>query len=115
MTSLPDAERDATDVVQALAGVAALLGRAPDDDTGDDGAARRALLALAEDGGAAAVRVLAYLRALRGPGDGDAAAVPQRLGPWREWIPSRGGLFGPIGPHQRIGELPQPRRADPGE
>jgi hypothetical protein len=39
---------------------------------------------------AAARRVLAYLRTLRGAGDGVATAVPARLGPWREWCPPRG-------------------------
>ena len=72
MTDLSDAERDACDVVQALAGLAALLRRPagdlpgldPRDPALDD--ARRLLLSIAEDGGAAAGRVLAYLRELRG-------------------------------------------------
>jgi hypothetical protein len=116
MTSLPDAERDARDVVQALAGLAALLrppaviGSAPEDES-----ARRALIELAEDGGAAAARVLAYLRSLRGAGDGEAVAVPHRLGPWRDWVPGRGSVLGRLGPEQRIGGLPQTRRTDPGE
>lgn len=122
MSSLPDAERDACDVVQALAGLAALL-RMPGPDhanaAGVDDAtlheARETLLALAEDGGAAAERVLAYLRILRGPGDGVAVALPTRLGPWREWAPSRGHLFGDPGGIRRLGDLPQPRRCDPGE
>jgi len=59
--------------------------------------------------------VLAYLRTLRGAGDGDAVVVPPRLGPWREWVPPRGLLLGggPV-PERRVGEM-QPRRADPGE
>ncbi len=113
MSSLPDAERDACDVVQALAGLAALL-RAS-GPAGDSDDARQQMLALAEDGGAAAARVLAYLRMVRGPGDGDAVALPVRLGPWREWSPSRGHLFGDPGGSRRVGGLPQPRRSDPGE
>lgn len=122
MSSLPDAERDACDVVQALAGIAALLARplpgetdAPDQFDPGLAEARRVLLGLAEDGGATAQRVVSYLRSLRGPGDGEAAAVAPRLGPWREWVPPRGNLFGSLGATRRIGELPQPRRSDPGE
>ena len=122
MSNLPDAERDACDVVQALAGIAALLGRplAGETESTDPhdpalAEARRVLMNLAEDGGAAAQRVVSYLRSLRGPGDGEAAAVPPHLGPWREWVPPRGNLFGSLGTTHRIGELPQPRRADPGE
>ena len=126
MSSLPDAERDACDVVQALAGIAALLaqpspgGRHPSDrgPALDDKAldeARRGLLHLAEDGGAAAQRVLAYLRSLRSAGDGEAVAVPPRLGEWRDWVPPRGMLFGSVDTSRRIGELPRPRRFDPGE
>jgi hypothetical protein len=122
VSSLPDAERDACDVVQALAGLTALLrvtGPGQDDVPGCDDVAldeaRQKLLSLAEDGGAAAARVLAYLRMLRGPGDGAAAAIPVRLGPWREWVPARGHLFGDPGGTRRVGELPQPRRCDPGE
>jgi len=121
VSSLPEAERDACDVQQALAGLATLLARLPigadaagqRDPALDD--ARRVLLRLAEDGGAAAQRVVAYLRILRGPGDGAAAAVPARLGPFREWVPSQGYLLGGVGAARRIGELPQPRRCDPGE
>jgi hypothetical protein len=126
VSSLPDAERDACDVVQALAGLAALLaqpipggphaadrGPALDDKALDE--ARRGLLHLAEDGGAAAQRVLAYLRSLRGAGDGEAVAVPPRLGEWRDWVPPRGMLFGGLGTSRCIGELPRPRRFDPGE
>ena len=118
VSSLPDAERDASDVVQALAGLAALLRSCESGaDLGDPAMAeaRRLLLCLAEDGGVAATRVLAYLRALQGAGDGAAAAVPSRLGPWRDWVPPRGNLFGSIGTVRRVGELPQPRRSDPGE
>lgn len=117
MTSLSDAERDACDVLQALAGLAALLRRpaaeAPGFDPADD--AHRLLLGLAEDGGVAAARVLAYLRTQRGAGDGDLAAVPMRLGPWREWVPPRGHLFGLAATQPTPDEVPQPRRCDPGE
>lgn len=121
VTSLPDAERDACDVVQALAGLAALLAqRGPDghgaaagDASHDD--VRRVLQSLAEDGGAAARRVLDYLRSQRGAGDGDAAAVPPRLGEWRNWVPPRGMIFGELGTLRRVGELPRTRRCDPGE
>lgn len=121
MTGLSDAERDACDVVQALAGLAALLRRPIGDLPGldpDDPAAadvRRTLLSIAEDGGVAAGRVLAYLRQLRGSGDGETVAVPPRLGPWREWVPPRGQLFGPATAVRRTDEVPQPRRSDPGE
>lgn len=122
MTGLSDAERDASEVVQALVGLAALLrrpvtepsrwdeGEPPMDET------RRLLLSIAEDSGQAASRVLAYLRELRGAGDGELAAVPPRLGPWREWTPPRGHLFGVSAPVvRRSDEVPQPRRCDPGE
>ena len=121
MSSLPDAERDACDVQQALAGLAALLARLPvsADDAGRSDAdldgARRVLLNLAEDGGLAAQRVVEYLRTLRGAGDGDAMAVPPRLGEFRNWVPPRGQLFGWPDTAHRVGELPQPRRCDPGE
>ena len=122
VTGLSDAERDACDVMQALAGLAALLRRSaadvpgldPRDPAADD--ARLLLLGLAEDGGAAAAQVLAYLREQRGAGDGDLAAVPPRLGPWREWVPPRGHLFGvAAGVRRTADEVPQPRRSDPGE
>jgi len=121
MTGLSDAERDACDAVQALAGLAALLRRPVDDLPGPDprdpalADLRRTLLGIAEDGGVAATRALAYLRELRGSGDGEAVAVPPRLGQWREWMPPRGHLFGPAPAVRRTGELPQPRRSDPGE
>ena len=114
MSSLPDAERDASDVVQALAGLSALLARTGVDPITDDDA-RRVLCGLAQDGGAAAQRVVAYLRSLRGAGDGEVVAVPPRLGQWRDWVPPRGMLFGDLGTPRRVGELPQPRRCDPGE
>ena len=116
MSSLPDAERDAVDVVQALSGIAALLAHLPADE--QDPAfqdAHRVLLHLAEDGRIAAQRVAAYLRMLRGAGDGDTTAVPPRLGPFRDWVPARGYLFGDVSGTFRVGELPQPRRCDPGE
>jgi hypothetical protein len=122
VTSLSDAERDASDVVQALAGLAALLrrpaGDLPGPDPFDPAAvvdARRLLLGLAEDGGLAAARLEAYLRDLRGAGDGERAAVPVRLGPWREWVPHRGYLFGAAGRTRQPNGVPQPRRCDPGE
>jgi hypothetical protein len=71
---------------------------------------------LVDEAGAAAQRVLAYLRSLRGAGDGAATAVAPRLGPWREWCPPRGHLLGdtatrvPPRPHLRAR-----RHGDPGE
>jgi hypothetical protein len=121
MTGLSDAERDACDVVQALAGLAALLRRPVDDQPGLDprdpalAEVHRTLVSIAEDGGVAAARVLAYLRELRGSGDGEAVAVPPRLGQWREWMPPRGHLLGPAAGVRRTDEVPQPRRSDPGE
>ena len=78
--------------------------------------ARRLLLSLAEDGGAAAGRVLAYLRELRGAGDGE---LRPRYRP--AWAPGASGcrragnLFGAPGQRRRTDEVPQPRRSDPGE
>lgn len=121
MTGLSDAERDACDTLQALAGLAALLRRPVDEVPGFDPRdpdfddARRLLVGLAEDGGAAAARVLAYLRELRGAGDGVAVAVPPRLGQWREWMPPRGQLFGSATRLSHVDEVPEPRRSDPGE
>jgi len=120
---LSDAERDASDVMQALAGLAALLRRPAVDlpgglasDEPSDEEVRRMLLGVAEDAGVAAARVVAYLREQRGNGDGDLAAVPPRLGPWREWVPPRGHVFGPsAGLPRATNEVPQPRRCDPGE
>jgi len=112
VSSLPDAEQDACDVVRALAGLAALL-RARNVEFDDD---IRVLLRLAEDSGLAAGRVLAYLREVRGAGDGVAVSVPPRLGPWRDWVPARGNLLSERGPRYRTDEVPnQPRRGDPGE
>ncbi|GAB1694173.1 hypothetical protein [Krasilnikovia sp. M28-CT-15] len=112
MSSLPDAERDASEVVRALAGLAALI-RRYGIEPGDEASL---LLTLAEDGGAAAERVLEYLQAVRGPGDGVAALVPPRIGPWREWVPPRGHLFGARDGVTRPDGVPnQPRRSDPGE
>jgi hypothetical protein len=122
VSSLPDAERDACDVLQALAGLAAVLARPlpgePVDEARDERAledARRVMLSLAQDGGAAAQRVVTYLRALQGPGDGAAAAVGPRLGPWRNWVPPRGDLFGSVRAVHHIGDSRRHRRADPGE
>jgi hypothetical protein len=113
VSSLPDAERDATDVVQALAGLAALL-RKPEVELDEE---TRVLLKLAEAGSRSAARVLAYLRDLRGPGDGAAVAVAPHLGPWRDWVPMRGHLLNGRSLGHRIDEIPnhQPRRGDPGE
>jgi hypothetical protein len=121
VTSLPDAERDVGDVLQALAGLAAMLRRPPEDRFGldprepDADDIRRLLLSIAEDGGEAAARVLAYLRDQRRAGDGDAVAVPPRLGPWRDWVPPRGHLFGGPAGSRQPDEVRQPRRSDPGE
>jgi len=121
VTSLSDAERDACDVMQALAGLAALLrrpdGEVPGLDPRDPAAeeVQRMLLGLAEDAGLASARVLAYLREQRGAGDGELSAVPRRLGPWREWTPGRGHLFGVSANAPRPNGVPQPRRSDPGE
>jgi hypothetical protein len=112
VSSLPDAEREASAVVQLLAGLAALLDRRKvvlDDDL-------RVMLDMAVNGGVSAARVLEYLHALQGCGDGVAVAVPPRLGPWREWVPPRGHLFGESPVTARIDELPRDRRrVDPGE
>ncbi len=112
VSSLPDAERDASEVVQVLAGLAALLrGRETvlDNDT-------RVMLTMVMDGSVSAARILAYLHALQGSGDGVAAAVPPRLGPWRDWVPPRGTLFGETAGAPRIEQLPRHRRGhDPGE
>ena len=121
MTSLSDAERDACDVMQALAGLAALLRRPTGDvpavQPSDPalGRAQELLLGLAEDAGQACERVVSYLREQRGAGDGEAVAVPVRLGPWREWAPERGHLFGVSAGVRRAGGVPQVRRCDPGE
>jgi len=111
MSSLPDAERDATEVVRLLIGLAMVLDRrGPGDDETE------VLAALARDGGGAATRVLEYLHSLRGAGDGAEVAVPPRLGPWRDWVPPRGNLFGPPPGASRMDDLPRPhRRRDPGE
>jgi hypothetical protein len=115
VSGLSDAERDASEVVQALAGLAALLAQSAGDQ-GDPATAdaRRTLARLAESGGVAAARVLEYLRTVRGAGDGEAVVVPSHLGQWREWVPPRGHLLGRTGVRRRIGEV-HPRRCDPGE
>ncbi len=122
MSNLPDAQRDACDVLQALAGLAAVLARPlpgePDNGDRDVRAledAQRVMLSLAQDGGEAAQRVVTYLRALQGPGDGESAAVAPRLGPWRDWVPPRGNLFGSVRAVHHIGDARRHRRADPGE
>ncbi|GIF36427.1 hypothetical protein [Actinoplanes xinjiangensis] len=109
MTGLWDAERDASEVAQALSGLAALLREG-------DGADPRVLRSLAENGGAAAERVVAYLRRQCAPGDGEMVAVPPRLAAWRDWVPPRGHLFGVPGVRRQSDGVPQPRRCgDPGE
>ncbi|MBG0561855.1 hypothetical protein [Actinoplanes aureus] len=109
MTGSWDAERDAYDAAQALAGLAALLSGTPGEQE------RHVLLSMARNGEAAAERVAAYLRQQRGAGDGDLAAVPTRLAPWRDWVPTRGHLFGATAATRHSNEVPQPRRCDPGE
>ncbi|AGL20639.1 hypothetical protein L083_7129 [Actinoplanes sp. N902-109] len=111
MSSLPDAERDASEVVRLLIGLATMLNRRG-VDLGDE---TEILAAIVRDGGAAAARVLAYLRELQGAGDGAAVTIPPHLGPWRDWVPPRGDLLG--GPRDTpFDELPRPhRRRDPGE
>jgi hypothetical protein len=114
MSGLSDAERDAGEVVRLLAGLSLLLDRRG-LELGEES---DVLAAFVRDGGAAAARVLAYLRGLRGPGDGYAVAVPPRLGPWRDWVPPRGPLFGAprAGGAAPIDGLPRRRpRKDPGE
>ncbi|GLY03552.1 MULTISPECIES: hypothetical protein [Actinoplanes] len=122
MTGLWDAERDAHEVARALAGLAALLrdhepaGETPGDAARDE-VSRRMLLNLAEDGESAAERVVAYLRRQRAAGDdGEQVAVPPRLGPWRDWSPTRGRIFGGTATApRRTDGIPRPRRCDPGE
>mgnify|MGYP004487876573 CR=1 FL=1 len=112
MSSLPDAERDAREVVRLLTGLATMLDRRGVDLSDES----QVLSELARDGGPAAGRVLEYLRRLRGAGDGEAVSVPVRLGLWRDWVPPRGSLFaGPPGA-SAVDDLPRPRRRrDPGE
>jgi hypothetical protein len=114
VSGLSDAERDASEVAQALAGLAALLGQPAGDEATATQYARRALVPLAEGSVEAAARVLEYLRTLRGAGDGDAVTVPPRLGLWRDWVPPRGHVLVGTGVERRIGEVHR-RRADPGE
>ncbi len=119
MTGLWDAERDAGEVVQALIGLAALLDRGSESSPPDI-ETLRIMRRLVDNGASSATRVQGFLQERRGAGDGDAAAVPHVLAPWREWVPSRGHL---LGAHhapgargaRRINEVPQPRRCDPGE
>jgi hypothetical protein len=109
VTGMWDAERDASEVVQALAGLAALL-------RAGDGADPRVLRSLAENGGAAAERVVEYLRGRCAAGDGEMATVPPRLAAWRDWVPPRGHLFGVNGTDRQADGVTQPRRCgDPGE
>ena len=111
MSGLPDAERDASEVAELLARIAALL-RGRDLPLGDD---TRAMLTMALDGSASAARVLEYLHNLRGSGDGASAAVPPRLGQWRQWVPSRVSLIGETAAAPRKEGLPRRHRPDPGE
>lgn len=108
VTSLWDAERDASAVVQALSGLAELL---RDVETADP----RVLRSLAENGEAAAERVVAFLRQQCRAGDGEVATVPPRLAAWSDWTPLRGHLFGASAAPRSTGGVPQPRRCDPGE
>jgi hypothetical protein len=111
VSSLPDAERDASEVAQLLAGLAALL-RTPGLVLDDDA---RVMLTMALEGSVSAARVLDYLHSLQGSGDGASAAVPPRLGPWREWVPPRGHLLGDIASAPRREGSPRRNRPDPGE
>jgi hypothetical protein len=120
MSDLSDVERDALHVVRALEGLNRHLGRSLDGARSPEGAADqlRILQALVDEGGAAGERVLAYLRMLRGAGDGVATAYPPRLGPWRDWCPPRGDLLTRrSGMAKEAGRsVPRPvRRGDPGE
>src|SRR4051812_29536644 len=74
-------ERDAQRAAQALA---SLFVRLRGDET---------LRTFAAEGVEAAERVLESLRQLRGAGDGEAVAYPERLGPWRNWCPPRGHVL----------------------
>jgi hypothetical protein len=119
MTGLWDAERDAGEVVRALNGLAALLGRDPAASP-PDAETLRIMRQLVENSQSSAARVQGYLRELRGAGDGDAVALSPVLAPWRDWTPIHGHLFGAHrGPAargaRRINEVPRPRRCDPGE
>lgn len=105
MSDLSDMERDAQQVAQALASLTAFVRL-----RGDGG--RDALRMIAADGADAAERVLAYLRELRGSGDGGAAAYPARLGPWRDWCPPRGHVFEGHPPERVVARR---WRGDPGE
>jgi hypothetical protein len=105
-SDLTAVERDAVQVAEALAGLADhLAARGPELGDGDV-----VFRAMAAEGSAAAERVLAYLRQLRGPGDGAASAVPTRLGPWRNWCPPRGHVLRDPG-----GRVPHGGHGDPGE
>jgi hypothetical protein len=104
--NLSDVERDAAQAAEALAGLVGRLSRRRPDTVEDD----RVLSALAEEGGAAAERVLAYLRTLRGAGDGVATAVPSHLGLWRDWCPPRGHLLRAVPTR-----VPRRGHGDPGE
>lgn len=107
MGDLLDAERDALQAVQALAALNRhLKGRGARSACADD-----TLRDLAEEGCAAASRILAYLRQVRGSGDGVAMVYPARLGPWRDWCPPRGNLFGA----PNSSSFRRPDGGDPGE
>jgi hypothetical protein len=103
VAELSEIERDAALMAEVLAGLSAYL-RCKGDGKGT------AAVHLADEGTAAARRVLAYLRELRGNGDGVAAQYPPRLGPWREWCPPRGHVLD--SPARRVDTR---RRCDPGE
>lgn len=112
MSDLSDVERDAVQAVQALAGLNIQLSQCGETDG-------QRLRQLAYEGGAAASRVLAYLRLLRGAGDGEAMAYPARLGPWRDWCPPRGNVLGEpdaVRNRQPRSSAPSPPgHGDPGE
>jgi hypothetical protein len=113
MSDLSEMEREAQRVAETLARLSAYL-RFRDSRDGGPGGTRDARDAtargVAEEGLLAAERVLAYLRELRGAGDGAAAAYPTRLGPWREWSP------GPTVVERNLPRaMPRRWRGDPGE
>ena len=130
MSELPEVERDALQVAEALAGLIhqlAAMGFQEREAARFEHDGTRVMWALAEEGSAAAERVLEYLRGLRGPGDGVATAYPPRLGLWRDWVPPRGDVLrrpdasaryhesaGPV-PNQAGGVLPSIGHGDPGE
>ena len=111
MDELSEIERDAEQAARTLA----MLGHR----LADAGPDERRLREPALDAGAAAARVLAYLRELRGAGDGAALAHPDRWIAWRDWYPPAGGGWQRRG-WVRVNDLGrsghrQSVRGDPGE